>query len=90
MTDNKKIMNDEKLEQVAGGGRPNIRPRQNPFRDYGDYTTVENEKEIKAAEKFKDVILKDYIDNKNSPLYQDNRPRIDFDEGGFLIANKEK
>lgn len=86
MTDNKKIMNDEKLEQVAGGGRPNLRPRPNTFRDYGygDYTTVENEME------FKDTILKYYKDHKNSPLFQDNRPRIDFDEGGFIIANKEK
>lgn len=86
MTDNKKIMNDEKLEQVAGGGR--INPRPNPFRDYGDYTTVENEKISKADEEFRKFILKHYEENKNSPLYQDNRLRIDLDED--FIANKEK
>ena len=61
MTDNKKIMNDEKLEQVAGGGRPNIRPRQNPFSDYNPFpSTVKVDKEFKEPI---DSLLKEIMKN---------------------------
>ena len=67
MTDNKKIMNDEKLEQVAGGGR--INPRPNPFSDYNPFpfSTVKDDKEFKEPidSLVKEIMKNPFIKDKS-------------------------